>query len=264
MPFQQPPKDNRREEKLKAFDKLLTMMDELRLNCPWDAKQTLESIRYLTIEETYELSDAIIENDLEEIKKEIGDIMLHLVFYSKIADEKGAFDIADVINSLYDKMYKRHPHVYGDIDANDEEQVKKNWEQIKLEEKKDKKVLEGVPKSLPSLVKAIRIQEKARGAGFDWDKKEQVWDKVQEELQEFKEAESEEERMKEFGDVLFSMINYARFENINPEEALERTNKKFIKRFNYLEAKAKEAGKNLKDMTLEEMDVYWNEAKSFT
>lgn len=264
MPFQQPPKDNRREEKLKAFDKLLTMMDELRLNCPWDAKQTLESIRYLTIEETYELSDAIIENDLEEIKKEIGDIMLHLVFYSKIADEKGAFDIADVINSLYDKMYKRHPHVYGDIDANDEEQVKKNWEQIKLEEKKDKKVLEGVPKSLPSLVKAIRIQEKARGAGFDWDKKEQVWDKVQEELQEFKEAESEEERMKEFGDVLFSMINYARFENINPEEALERTNKKFIKRFNYLEAKAKEAGNNLKDMTLEEMDVYWNEAKSFT
>ena len=255
--------DPNRKVKLEAFDRLLTIMDELRENCPWDKKQTIESLRHLTIEETFELSDAIIENDLEEIKKELGDLMLHLAFYSRIGDEKKAFHIGDVLNGVCNKLIHRHPHIYDDVEANDEQTVKANWEQIKLKEKKDASVLGGVPRSLPALVKAMRIQEKARGAGFDWDNKDQVWKKVQEELAEF-EAESDKERQAaEFGDVLFSMINYARFVDINPEEALERTNKKFIKRFEYLEQAAKKVGKDLHSMSLEEMDVYWEEAKDY-
>ncbi len=260
--------DPSRPEKLKAFDRLLTVMDELRENCPWDKKQTIESLRHLTIEETYELSDAILEGDLNEIKKEIGDIMLHLVFYSRIASEKNAFDITDVLHSLCDKLVERHPHIYGDVIANDEETVKANWEKIKLR-KGNKSVLEGVPKSLPALVKAIRIQDKARGVGFDWEKKEQVWEKVEEEMLEFKKefnAESDEpfdreKALAEFGDLLFSLVNYARFINIDPEEALERTNKKFIKRFQYLETESAKDGKNMGEMTLEEMDRYWEKAK---
>ena len=261
--------DTRREEKLKAFDRLLTIMDELRENCPWDKKQTAESLRHLTIEETYELSDAILEGDQQEIKKEIGDIMLHLVFYARIASESGAFDIADIIHSLCEKLIVRHPHIYADVVANDEETVKSNWEKIKLKEG-NKSVLEGVPKALPALVKAIRIQDKARGVGFDWEKKEQVWEKVEEEMQEFKNefnAESNEainkERAKaEFGDLLFSLVNYARFIDIDPEEALERTNKKFIKRFQYLETESAKDGKKLGEMSLDEMDKYWERAKS--
>ncbi len=260
--------DPLRPEKLAAFDRLLTVMDELRENCPWDKKQTIETLRHLTIEETYELSDAILEGDLNEIKKEIGDIMLHLVFYSRIASEKKAFDIADVLHSLCDKLVERHPHIYGDVVADDEETVKANWEKIKLR-KGNKSVLEGVPKSLPAMVKAIRIQDKARGVGFDWEKKQQVWEKVEEEMREFKKefnAESEaeidrEKAMAEFGDLLFSLVNYARFINIDPEEALERTNKKFIKRFQYLETESAKDGKNIGEMTLEEMDVYWERAK---
>jgi len=253
--------DINRKAKLDAFDRLLTIMDELRENCPWDRKQTLESLRHLTIEETYELSDAIIENDLSDIKKELGDLMLHLVFYARIGDEKGAFHIGDVLNSVCDKLIHRHPHIYDDVEANDEATVKANWEKIKLKEKQDASVLGGVPSSLPALVKAIRIQEKARGAGFDWDNKDQVWDKVKEEMDEF-EAETEKEKQAaEFGDLLFSLINYARFVDINPEEALERTNRKFIKRFGYLEGAARRDGKALHDMTLAEMDVYWEEAK---
>lgn len=262
--------DTHRDKKLAAFDRLLTIMDELRENCPWDKKQTLESLRHLTIEETYELSDAILEGDLEEIKKELGDIILHIVFYARIASEKQAFDIADVLHSICDKLIHRHPHIYGDVEAEDEEAVKQNWEQIKLKEKGNKKktVLGGVPQSLPALVKAMRIQEKARGVGFDWDNKEQVWEKLEEELQEFRHEEQEaihannqDKLSGEFGDLLFSLINYARFIDINPEEALERTNIKFIKRFQYLEAKAKAAGKPLNEMTLKEMDQYWEEAK---
>ncbi|MCE7994990.1 MAG: nucleoside triphosphate pyrophosphohydrolase [Roseivirga sp.] len=244
-------------------------MDELRLNCPWDKKQTLETIRHLTIEETYELSDAILENDLDEVKKEIGDLMLHMVFYSKIADEKKAFDIADALNSISDKLVHRHPHIYGDVEANDEEAVKANWEKIKLKEKGNTSVLGGVPKSLPAMVKAVRIQDKARGVGFDWEKKEQVWEKVEEEMQEFKSefniaegAEINKERvMGEFGDMLFSLVNYSRFIDIDPEEALERTNKKFIKRFQYLESESKKDGKSIADMSLAEMDEYWERAK---
>jgi MazG family protein len=254
--------DPNRKDKLEAFDRLLTIMDELRENCPWDKKQTLESLRHLTIEETFELSDAIIENDLQEIRKELGDLMLHLAFYSRIGDEQKAFHMGDVLNGVCDKLIHRHPHIYDDVEANDEATVKANWEQIKLKEKKDASVLGGVPKSLPALIKAMRIQEKARGAGFDWDNKDQVWEKVQEELGEF-EAETDRERQAaEFGDVLFSMINYARFVDINPEEALERTNKKFIQRFNYLETASKQDGKYLHLMTLEEMDAYWEEAKN--
>ena len=256
--------DNNRDAKLKAFDRLLTVMDELRENCPWDKKQTLESLRYLTIEETYELSDAILENDLPEIKKELGDIMLHMVFYSRIAQEQDAFDVADVLNGICDKLVHRHPHIYGDVKADNEEQVKANWEKIKLKEKGNKSVLGGVPQSLPSMVKAMRIQEKARGVGFDWDNKEQVWSKVQEELAEFKEEvenNEPEKAMSEFGDILFSMVNYARFVGIDPEEALERTNKKFIKRFQFLESESKKDGKTFDDMTLAEMDVYWEKAK---
>ncbi len=255
---------NSREKKLESFGRLLDIMDDLRAGCPWDKKQTLESLRYLTIEETYELSDAIIDGDLNEIKGELGDIMLHMVFYSKIASEKEAFDVADVLQAICDKLVHRHPHIYGDVKAETEEEVKQNWEQLKLKEGK-KSVLQGVPKSLPAMVKANRIQEKARGVGFDWENKEQVWDKVQEELGELKEELNNgaihDKVESEFGDVLFSMINYARFIGINPEDALEKTNRKFIHRFQYLEAKAKEKGLNLADMTLEEMDVFWEEAK---
>lgn len=258
-PLAQP--DTNREAKIAAFDKLLTMMDELRENCPWDQKQTFHTLRNLTIEETYELSDAIVEENIDEVKKELGDLMLHLLFYSRIASEKGHFDIADVLSQEYEKMYRRHPHVYGDTSVKNEDEVKKNWEDIKQEEGQ-KSILSGVPKSLPAMVKAIRIQSKARGAGFDWDDKEQVWEKVKEEMQEFKNSTNDEEREAEFGDVLFSLINYARFVNIDPELALEKTNKKFIKRFNYLESESKKAGKKLKDMTLEEMDAYWEKAKS--
>jgi MazG family protein len=267
--------DLRRKEKLEAFDRLLTIMDELRENCPWDKKQTLETLRHLTIEETYELSDSILEGDLTEIKKELGDLMLHLVFYSRIASEKKAFDVGDVLNSICDKLIERHPHIYGDVIANDEATVKANWEKIKLKTG-NKSVLEGVPKSLPALVKAIRIQDKARGVGFDWEKKEQVWEKVEEEMQEFKaeflpvrqpgnaeknEAINKEKAMAEFGDLLFSLVNYARFIDIDPEEALERTNKKFIKRFQYLEVASAKDGKALGEMSLAEMDEYWNQAK---
>ena len=261
--------DPNRAQKLEAFDRLLTIMNELRANCPWDKKQTLESLRHLTIEETYELSDAIIEGDLEEIKKELGDLILHNVFYAKIGEEKKAFDIADVLNGVCDKLINRHPHIYGDVIAEDEETVKRNWEQIKLKEKGNKSVLGGVPKSLPALVKAMRIQEKARGVGFDWEEKAQVWEKVEEEMREFKDEFSiesgqtidKEKAQGEFGDLLFSLINYARFVEINPEEALERTNKKFIKRFQYLESESKKDGKQLVEMSLEEMDQYWEAAK---
>ncbi len=251
-----------------AFQRLLTVLDTLRTQCPWDKKQTMESLRHLTIEETYELSDAILEGDLEEVKKELGDVMMHLVFYARIASETNDFSIVDVLNGVCDKLISRHPHIYGDVVVQDEADVKRNWEQLKLKEG-NKSVLAGVPKGLPSLVKASRIQEKAKGIGFDWEDKTQVWEKVEEELQEFKaefnvvdnSAIDIEKAEGEFGDLLFSLINYARFININPENALEKTNKKFIKRFQYLESKAKENGKALQDMTLAEMDVYWNEAK---
>lgn len=257
------------DEKLKAFERLLNIMNDLREKCPWDRKQTMETLRHLTIEETYELSDAIIEGDLEEVKKELGDLMLHMVFYSKIGEEKGAFDVADVLHSICEKLIHRHPHIYGDVEVADEEEVKSNWEKIKLKEGNGKKsVLEGVPKSLPALVKAIRIQDKARGVGFDWDEKSQVYNKVLEELSELKEEEERKEGKDpskiegEFGDVLFSMINYARFIGVNPEDALERTNKKFIKRFKYLESESKKDGKVMGEMSLEEMDQYWEKAKS--
>jgi MazG family protein len=261
--------DPDRQSKLKAFDRLLTVMDELRENCPWDKKQTIESLRHLTVEEVYELSDSILEGNLKEVKKELGDVMLHLVFYSRIAAEQKVFDIADVLNSICDKLIERHPHVYGDVVANDEETVKANWEKIKLKSG-NKSVLEGVPKSLPALVKAIRIQDKARGIGFDWERKEQVWEKVEEEMEEFKKEFNAEANkpinhelaMAEFGDLMFSLVNYARFINIDPEEALERTNKKFIKRFQYLETESAKDGKKMGEMTLAEMDEYWNRAKT--
>lgn len=251
-----------------AFLRLLNVLDTLRVQCPWDKKQTMETLRHLTIEETYELSDAILEGDMQEIKKELGDVMMHLVFYARIASETNTFNITDVLNSVCEKLISRHPHIYGDVIVANEEEVKRNWEQLKLKEG-NASVLGGVPQSLPALVKAGRIQEKARGVGFDWDKKEQVWAKVEEELQEFKDefnvAENEnidkEKAEGEFGDLIFSLVNYARFIDINPETALEKTNKKFIKRFQYLESKAKANGKALQDMTLAEMDVYWNEAK---
>jgi XTP/dITP diphosphohydrolase len=262
---------NTRKNQLEAFDRLLDIMDDLRAKCPWDKKQTFESLRHLTIEETYELGDAILDKDLQEIKKELGDLLLHIVFYAKIGSESNdsssslttGFDIADVANSICDKLIDRHPHIYGDVIVADEEEVKQNWEKLKLKEGK-KSVLEGVPKSLPALVKASRIQDKVKGVGFDWEEPHQVWDKVQEELQELQDevAIGNQDKIEaEFGDVLFSMINYARFLKINPEDALERTNKKFMKRFMYLESKASELGKPLMDMTLAEMDVFWNEAK---
>lgn len=255
------------EEKLKAFERLLNIMDELREQCPWDRKQTLESLRHLTIEETYELSDAIVEGDLEEIKKELGDLMLHLVFYSKIGEEKNAFSVAEVLNGVCEKLINRHPHIYGDVEVKDEEEVKANWEKIKLKEGGGKRsVLEGVPKSLPALVKAIRIQDKARGVGFDWENGEQVFEKVQEELEEFRvEVKQNSDKIEdEFGDVLFSLINYARFIGVNPEDALEKTNKKFIKRFQYLEKESKADGKQMGEMSLEEMDQYWEAAKKIS
>jgi len=254
---------NSRENQLKAFDRLLTIMDELREQCPWDKKQTMETLRHLTIEETYELGDAILDNDLNEVKKELGDVLLHIVFYAKIGSETNDFDIADVCNDICEKLISRHPHIYGDVKVADEEEVKRNWENLKLKEGK-KSVLEGVPKSLPALVKASRIQDKVAGVGFDWEEPQQVFEKLQEELGELQHEVNENNQEKieaEFGDVLFSMINYARFLKVNPENALERTNKKFIKRFQYLEGKAKEMNKYLKDMTLAEMDIFWNEAK---
>lgn len=256
------------DPRLAAFGRLLTIMDELRTKCPWDIKQTMESIRHLTIEEVYELSDAILDKDMKEIKGELGDLMMHMVFYSKIASETNDFDIADVLNGVCEKLIIRHPHIYGDVEVKDEHDVKRNWEQIKLKTG-HKTTLGGVPSSLPALIKASRIQEKVKGVGFDWEKKEQVWEKVEEELAEFKkefnvvenEAIDKEKAEGEFGDLLFSLINYARFIKINPEDALEKTNRKFMRRFNYLEEKAKEINKSLKDMSLEEMDVYWEEAK---
>ena len=254
---------NSREDQLKAFDRLLTIMDELREQCPWDRKQTMESLRHLTIEETYELGDAILDKDIEEVRKELGDLLLHLVFYAKIGSETNDFDIADVANGICEKLISRHPHIYGDVKVEDEEDVKKNWENLKLKEGK-KSVLEGVPRSLPALVKASRIQDKVAGVGFDWEEPQQVFEKLQEELGELQEEvdKADKDKMEaEFGDVMFSLINYARFLKINPENALERTNKKFIARFKYLEEKAAAGNKALKDMTLAEMDVYWNEAK---
>jgi XTP/dITP diphosphohydrolase len=253
------------DERLVAFERLLNIMDDLRAKCPWDQKQTMESLRHLTIEETYELSDAILKNDKTEIKKEIGDILLHLVFYAKIGSETNDFTITDVINSLCEKMIFRHPHIYGDVQVDNAEQVTQNWEKLKQKEG-NKGALSGVPNSMPSLLKALRIQDKARAVGFDWDKPEQVWEKVQEELGEFKvevENGNQEKLESEFGDVLFSLINYARYLKINPEDALEKTNKKFISRFNYMEEKIKAQGKALADSSLEEMDVFWNEAKKF-
>ena len=250
------------EKKLEAFGRLLKIMDELREQCPWDRKQTFQSLRNLTIEETYELADAILEEDLEEIKEELGDIMLHMVFYAKIAEEKKAFDVADALNAVCEKLIKRHPHIYGNVEVNNEEDVKKNWEQLKLQEGK-KSVLAGVPKSLPAMVKAYRMQEKTAQVGFEWDNAEQVWEKVEEEMAEMKETLDldlpQEKKEEEFGDVIFSLINYARFKNIDPETALERINQKFKKRFEYIEANAT---KSLDDMSLEEMDNLWNEAKS--
>ena len=256
---------NSRAQQLEAFNRLLDIMDELREKCPWDKKQTLESLRHLTIEETYELADAILDNDLQEIKKELGDVLLHIVFYAKIGSEKKAFDIADVANAISDKLVDRHPHIYGDVVVENEEDVKQNWEKLKLKEGKTS-VLEGVPKSLPAVVKANRIQDKVAGVGFDWEEPQQVWEKVQEELSELNEEVKKENTNNvesEFGDVLFSMINYARFIGVNPENALERTNKKFIKRFQFLEKAAKKEGKKLSDMSLAEMDVHWENSKEF-
>lgn len=252
-----------RNLQIEAFKRLLDIMDELREKCPWDKKQTLQSLRHLTIEETFELGDAILGNNLEEIKNELGDLLLHIVFYSKIGSELGAFDIADVANGICDKLINRHPHIYGDVTVTDEEEVKANWEKIKLQEGK-KSVLEGVPKSLPAMVKATRIQDKARGVGFDWEKPEQVWNKVEEELSELRRevADGNKDRIEsELGDVFFAVINYARFLDVNPEDALELTNRKFIKRFQYLEKKANDINKPLSEMTLAEMDVFWEEAK---
>jgi len=255
---------NSKQEKLAAFGRLLDIMDELRSKCPWDKKQTFESLRYLTIEETYELGDAILNSNLSEIKKELGDLLLHIVFYAKLGSEKQVFDIADVANNISDKLIYRHPHIYGDLKVNNENEVKKNWEALKLKEGKNR-VLGGVPNGLPSIVKAQRIQEKAAGVGFDWDKSDQIWLKVQEEITEFEEEVSKGDLKRseeEFGDVLFSLINYARFLKINPDNALERTNQKFIKRFDFIESKAKELEKKLSDMSLSEMEVIWKEAKN--
>ena len=256
--------NNSLKDKLSAFERLLNIMDDLRKDCPWDKEQTYDSLRHLTIEETYELSEAIYDKDVENIKNELGDLMLHIVFYAKIGSETGDFDMADVLNYINEKLVFRHPHIYGDVEANDADTVKANWEMLKLKEGRDS-VLSGVPKSLPPLVKAYRIQEKAKGVGFDWEKPEQVWDKVQEEMQELKyeveNAHSKEKMENELGDLMFSIINYARFIDVNPEDALEKTNRKFIHRFQHLEGKAKEMGKSLKEMSLDEMDVFWEEAK---
>jgi XTP/dITP diphosphohydrolase len=252
-----------RKAQLQAFERLLDIMDELRENCPWDRKQTFETLRHLTIEETYELGDAILDNDLEEIKKELGDLLLHIVFYSKIGSEKNAFDIADVAQGISEKLIHRHPHIYGEIEVENAEEVEKNWESLKLKEGK-KSVLEGVPKSLPALVKAFRIQDKVAGVGFDWDKAAAVLDKVKEELEELQkevDAADSNKMEAELGDVMFSLVNYARFLKINPENALERTNKKFIKRFRHIEFKAQALGKKINELTLAEMESFWQEAK---
>ena len=251
------------KNKAKAFIRLVEIMDRLREECPWDKKQTIDSLRYLTIEEMYELSDAILDKNMDEIKKELGDLMLHIVFYSRIASEKKHFDITDVLNSISEKLIHRHPHIYGDVVANDVKQVKENWEKLKLKEGK-KSVLEGVPKSLPAIVKAYRIQEKVRGIGFDWENKNQVWDKVQEEIEEFQreEKKNDTEKMEEeFGDVLFSLVNYSRFVNVNPEDALEKTNKKFIRRFQFMEQKIKKDGLDLSKLSFEQMNNFWDMAK---
>jgi len=255
----------KRPQQLSAFERLLDIMDELREQCPWDRKQTFESLRHLTIEETYELGDAILDNDLQEIKKELGDLLLHIVFYAKIGSEQNAFDVGDVANEICDKLINRHPHIYGDTKVYDADQVIKNWESIKLKEGRNS-VLEGVPKSLPALVKALRIQEKVAGVGFEWDNAEDVLDKVKEEIIELKQEVEDQNLDKmedEFGDVLFSLINYARYHKINPELALERTNKKFIKRFKYIEESAKKEGKVINKLTLDQMEVFWNKAKKF-
>ena len=252
------------EAKKKAFERMLIIMDELREQCPWDKKQTMDSLRYLTIEELYELSDAILDKDMPEIKKELGDLLLHIVFYARIASETNDFDISDVINGVCDKLVHRHPHIYGDVKVDDEVEVKKNWEKLKLKEGK-KSVLEGVPRSLPAIVKAFRIQEKVRGIGFDWDNKSQIWEKVLEEIEELKaevENKNKERIESEFGDVLFALINYARFIDVNPEDALERCNKRFIKRFQIMESKLKKEGKDLSAMNLKEMERYWQWAKN--
>jgi len=256
---------NTREQKLQAFSRLLDIMDELREKCPWDKKQTLQSLRHLTIEETYELGDAILDNNLVEIKNELGDLLLHIIFYAKIGEESKSFDMADVANSIAEKLIHRHPHIYGDVTVKDEEEVKQNWENLKLKEGK-KSVLEGVPRSLPAMVKANRIQDKVAGVGFDWEEPYQVFAKVKEELDELSseiELGNKENIEGEFGDVLFSLINYSRFINVDPESALERTNKKFIKRFQFLEEAAKKEGKQLSDMTLSEMDIHWKKSKIF-
>lgn len=253
-----------KDERLVAFERLLNIMDDLRAKCPWDKKQTMQSLRHLTIEETYELGDAILSNDLQEVKKELGDLLLHIVFYAKIGSETNSFNIADVANSVCEKLIERHPHIYGDVQVNNEEDVKHNWEKIKLKEG-NKSVLGGVPKSLPALVKATRIQDKAAGVGFDWDNIDDVFAKIKEEIDELHaevKAQQQSNIESEFGDVLFSLINYARFLKVNPEDALERTNRKFIARFQYLEEKATAQGKSLKDMTLQEMETYWQEAKN--
>ena len=253
------------KEKEKAFIRLVEIMDKLREECPWDKKQTISSLRYLTIEEVYELSDAILDEDFEEIKKELGDLLLHIVFYSRIASEKNKFDISDVLNTISDKLIHRHPHIYGNVKVKDEKDVKENWEKLKLKEGKNS-VLEGVPKSLPAVVKAYRIQEKVRGIGFDWQNKEQVWDKVLEEIQELKDEEiSKSERIEdEFGDLLFALINYSRFININPEDALEKTNKRFIKRFQILESMVKNQEKEFSDLSYKEMNLFWEKAKKIS
>ena len=253
------------KEKEKAFIRLVEIMDKLREECPWDKKQTINSLRYLTIEEVYELSDAILDEDFEEIKKELGDLLLHIVFYSRIASEKNKFDISDVLNTISDKLIHRHPHIYANVKVKDEKDVKENWEKLKLKEGKNS-VLEGVPKSLPAVVKAYRIQEKVRGIGFDWQNKEQVWDKVLEEIQELKDEEiNKSERIEdEFGDLLFALINYSRFININPEDALEKTNKRFIKRFQILESMVKNQEKEFSDLSFEEMNLFWEKAKKIS
>lgn len=251
---------NTRKDQLKAFERLLDIMDELREKCPWDRKQTMDTLRTLSIEEIYELSDAIIEKDSDEIKKELGDVFLHLVFYSKIASEQNQFDVADVLNSICEKLIHRHPHIYGDVKVTSEKEVLENWEQIKLKEG-NKSVLSGVPTSLPAMVKAYRIQDKVKGVGFEFENSDQVFDKITEEINEFKEEQNPTEKEMEFGDILFSLINYGRFNGINAEDALERSNKKFIKRFQILEDLAKENNQNLKDLTISELESLWNLAK---
>lgn len=253
---------NSREQQLQAFNRLLDIMDDLRSQCPWDQKQTFETLRHLTIEETYELGDAILDNNLDEIKKELGDLLLHIVFYAKIGSETNHFDIADIANTISEKLIHRHPHIYGDVKVDSADDVKTNWENLKLKEGK-KSVLEGVPNSLPAMVKSYRMQEKVASVGFDWPTKEDVWAKVEEEIKEFQdEVKGNTDKMEaELGDVFFALINYARFINISPENALERTNKEFIRRFQFIENEAEKIGKKLTEMTLEEMDFFWNQAK---